>query len=126
MPGTTFLPKAGPLGTVIGMAIGAIVMAVIAVNYSYMMRRYRSTGGTFTFALKMFGCDHGFLSAWFMILSYMSILWANMTAIALVARNLFGGALMQGYLYTIAGYKIYIGEIIAELAVLALFGIVSI
>ncbi len=126
MPGTTFLPKAGPLGTVIGMAIGAIVMAVIAVNYSYMMRRYRSTGGTFTFALKMFGCDHGFLSAWFMILSYMFILWANMTAIALVARNLFGSALMQGYLYTIAGYKIYIGEIIAELAVLALFGIVCI
>ena len=126
MPGTTFLPKAGPVGTVIGMAAGAAVMAVIAVNYSYMMRRYRSTGGTFTFALKLFGCDHGFLSAWFMILSYMSILWANMTAIALVARNLFGDALMKGYLYTIADYNIYIGEIIAELAVLAVFALVCI
>ena len=126
MPGTTFLPVAGPAGTMIGMAIGAVIMVVIALNYSYMMRRYRSTGGTFTFAIKVFGYDHGFLSGWFMILSYMAILWANMTAIALIGRNLFGDTLMKGYLYTIADYKIYIGEIVVEIAALVIFGLICI
>lgn len=121
MPGTTFLPMAGPAGTVIGMTVGAVIMLVIAVNYRYMMRFCPEAGGTFTFAKKTFGDDHGFLSAWFMILAYMSILWANVSALALVARSLFGPALQVGYLYTIAGYDVYIGEVVAELLVMLVF-----
>ena len=37
MPGTTFLPVAGPLGTVVAMAISAAVMLVIGFNYFYLM-----------------------------------------------------------------------------------------
>ena len=33
MPGTTFLPFAGPVGTIIAMTAGAVVMIVIAANY---------------------------------------------------------------------------------------------
>jgi hypothetical protein len=35
MPGTTFLPKAGPLGTLIGMSLAACIMIIIAFNYGY-------------------------------------------------------------------------------------------
>lgn len=124
MPGTTFLPMAGPAGTVAGMVIGGLIMIVIAVNYRYMMRFCPDAGGTFAFAKKTFGDDHGFLSAWFMILAYMSILWANVTALALVARSMLGGALQVGYMYTIAGYDVYLGEVLAELAVMLVFGAV--
>ena len=37
MPWTTFLPKAGPLGTLLGLAVGGLVMLVIARNFHYMM-----------------------------------------------------------------------------------------
>lgn len=121
MPGTTFLPMAGPVGTAIGMFVGALVMIVIGINYRYMMRFCPDAGGTFTYAKTTFGDDHGFLSAWFMILAYVSILWANVTALALIARNLFGGVLQFGYLYNIAGYDVYIGEVLAELAVMGIF-----
>ena len=47
MPGTMFLPKAGPLGTIIGVFVGAAIMAVIAWNYHYMTRRYPGPGGAF-------------------------------------------------------------------------------
>lgn len=124
MPGTTFLPLAGPVGTAIGMAVGALVILVIAINYNYMIVRYPDAGGTFTFAKETFGCDHGFLSAWFMILAYASIIWANLSAIPLAVRSLFGGALKVGHLYTIAGWDIYIGEVIAELIILAVFGLI--
>ena len=124
MPGTTFLPLAGPVGTAIGMVVGALAVLVIAINYNFMMVRCPDAGGTFTFAKEAFGSDHGFLSAWFMILAYASIIWANLTAIPLVARSLFGNALKIGYLYTIAGWDIYIGEVLTELAVLAVFGLI--
>ncbi len=124
MPGTTFLPTAGPVGTAIGMLVGALVMIVIGINYRFLMRFCPDAGGTFTYAKKTFGDDHGFLSAWFMILAYVSILWANVTALALIARSLFGGVLQFGYLYNIAGYDVYIGEVLVELAVMFVFGAV--
>ena len=65
MPGTTFLPIAGPMGTVLGLAFGAVVMLVIGMNYHYMMNRYPDAGGTYAYAKRVLGFDHGFLSAWF-------------------------------------------------------------
>lgn len=124
MPGTTFLPMAGPAGTLIGMLIGAVIITVIGINYHYMMNACPDAGGTFTYAKDTFGYDHGFLSAWFMILAYVSIIWANVTALALICRNLFGKALMFGYMYSIADYDVYLGEVLAELAVMAVFGAV--
>lgn len=124
MPGTTFLPMAGPVGTAIGMVVGILVMIIIGLNYRYMMRFCPDAGGTFTYAKKTFGDDHGFLSAWFMILAYVSILWANVTAVALIGRNIFGDMLKFGYLYTIAGYDVYIGEVLTEIVVMCIFGAV--
>jgi hypothetical protein len=34
MPGTTFLPLAGPAGTVLAMLIGMVIMLIIAENFS--------------------------------------------------------------------------------------------
>ena len=115
MPGTTFLPIAGPLGTTLGILIGALVMLIIGVNYSYMMNRYPDAGGTFAFTKTVFGYDHGFLSAWFMGLVYLAIIWANATAIPLISRYIFGDLLRFGYFYTIAGYEVYFGEIMVSL-----------
>ena len=112
MPGTVFLPKAGPLGTTIGVFIGAAVMAVIAWNYHYMTRRYPGPGGAFAFASRAFGVDHGFLCAWFLSLTYMAIIWANATALTIVARCLFGDAFRFGFRYSIAGYGVYLGDIL--------------
>lgn len=39
MPGTTFLPVAGPAGTVIALLIGMGVMLILSVSFSYLMTR---------------------------------------------------------------------------------------
>ncbi len=124
MPGTTFLPIAGPLGTTLGVVIGALVMLVIGVNYAYLMNRYPDAGGTFAFAKMVFGYDHGFLSAWFMGLVYLAIIWANATAIPLIFRSIFGDLLRFGYFYTIAGYDVYLGEILISLLAVLIFGLI--
>ena len=112
MPGTTFLPIAGPVGSALGLGLGGLVMLVLAVNFHYLMNRYPDCGGIYTYTKKAFGYDHGFLSAWFLIITYIAIIWANATALPLIARTVLGDTFRFGYLYEIAGYKIYVGEIL--------------
>ena len=123
MPGTTFLPLAGPVGTLLGLAIGGAIMLVVGVNYAYMINRYPDAGGTFTYAKRVLGYDHGFLSAWFLVLVYVAITWANSTALPLVFRNLLGGLFQFGPHYTVAGYDVYLGEALLSLAALELCGL---
>ena len=118
MPGTTFLPLAGPLGTALGIAVGALIMLVIGMNYHFLMNRHPDAGGAYTYAKRLFGYDHGFLNAWFLLLTYIAIIWANATALSLIVRQLFGGLFQFGLHYQIAGYDIYLGEVL--LAILAL------
>ncbi|MBP5155153.1 MAG: hypothetical protein J6252_01065 [Clostridia bacterium] len=49
MPGGTFLPSAGPIGTAIGIALGTLVMTVFARNYHLLMNRFPDSGGTYTY-----------------------------------------------------------------------------
>ena len=120
MPANTFLPNAGPLGTAIAMAAGALIMVVIALNYSYMINRYPVAGGEFTFTNASFGPTCGFMCAWFLGLSYLAVVPMNATALALIGRNLFPRLTQWGYLYSVEGYSIYAGEIL-----LALFALVG-
>ena len=122
MPGVQLLPMAGPLGTVIALAIGAAAMCVIAFNIQAMANRYPDSGGAFTYTKHVFGYDHSFLCSWSLVLAYISIIWANATALILIARYLLGPVLQFGFSYKVAGYDVYLGEIIVTICVLVLFG----
>ena len=58
------------------------------------------------------------------MLTYVSIIWANATALALLGRRLLRGALQFGFHYTVAGYDVYFGEVLLSMAALALMGLV--
>ena len=66
MPGSTFLPAAGPLGTVLGLGLGAVVMLLLAMNYHFLMNHSPEKGGTYAYSRSSFGYDHGYLTAWFL------------------------------------------------------------
>ena len=120
MPGTTFLPIAGPLGTAIGIGFGGLAMLLLATNYHFLMQRFPDSGGAYTYTKRCFGYDHGFISAWFLILTYVAIIWANATALPLIIRRLFGGIFQFGFHYEIAGFHIYMGEILLGVASLGI------
>ena len=69
MPGTTFLKRAGTLGTLFAMECAAFIMLIISYNYAYMAKKYPDAGGQFMYTLKAFGRTHGFICAWFFGLS---------------------------------------------------------
>lgn len=120
--GSSFLSKAGPLGSIIGIIIGMLIMLVVAYNYHYMMNKYPdSNGGIYTFAKNTLGGDHAFLVSWFLIITYAAILWANVSSISLFARYIFGNTFQFGFHYSIGGYDIWLGEILLSLTIFLLF-----
>jgi len=126
MPGNTFLPKAGPVGTAIAMGLAALIMVSIAFNYNYMINKFPVAGGEFTYTERSFGKIAGYICAWFLGLSYLAIVPLNATALALIGRNLFPSVFQWGYLYSVEGYQIYAGEVLLAVLALVLFAILSI
>lgn len=126
MPGNTFLGKAGPLGTAIAMTIAALIMIIIAFNYNYMINKYPVAGGEFTYTQQAFGKKHAFICSWFLGLSYLAIVPLNATALALIGRNLMNNVFQFGFHYHVAGYDIFLGEIILAIVALLLFAGLSI
>lgn len=121
MPGTFFLPVAGPLGTIIAMVASTLIMLVIGANFAYLMERSPKTGGVYTFTKEAFGRDHAFISSWFLCLSYMTIVFLNGTALFVVARITMAPLVKNSWSYSVAGHNIYIAEVAAS--VLAFAGI---
>lgn len=114
----TYLKQAGPLGSIIGLLIGAVIMLFVCSNYHYISNKNIYKEDVFTYTKNIFGYDRAFLIAWFVFLLYISIFWANATAIPLFARYLIGDFFCFGHLYTLFGYKVFLGEILLTIAVI--------
>jgi len=123
-PGKKFLPNSGVAGTTIAMILGALVMIIIAFSYAYMVPKYPSAGGEFSFAKNSFGKRMAFLCGWFLVVAYLTNVPMNSTAIGLIVDGLDGSAdiLKFGFHYNIAGFDIYMGEMLLSMVVLILFG----
>ncbi|MBR1737807.1 MAG: amino acid permease, partial [Firmicutes bacterium] len=113
---STYLPSAGAVCSIIGLIAGAAIMMVIARCYHYMMNCYPDAGGAYTYVKEAFGHDYGFLTAWFLFLTYMAVYWANITSLPLFVRFLIGDIFQFGPHYVIFGYEMYVGEALLSCA----------
>ncbi len=113
---SNYLGKAGLAGSVVGLILSMFIMLIIARNYSYLTQIYPESGGAYAFSREIFGHDYGFITAWFLILTYLSILWANATSLPLFARFFIGPVFEVGKIYTIFGYDVYLGELLLTAA----------
>lgn len=125
LPGIRFLPDAGPLGTVLAFAIGALFQCTVALSYSFLIKPYPVAGGAFAYAYAGFGIRGAFVCGWALVLSYVFVIAANAMALILLARYLMPGVLDIGYLYTVAGWEVNAGEVAFVSGVLILFGILN-
>ena len=126
LPGNAFLPKAGPLGTAVGMAIGAALILVIALSYGYLIRKFPLSGGEFIYTKKTMGKTNAFICGWGMILAYWSLIPLNATALGMISRYLFPGIIQVGHLYQVAGWDVYAGEVFVASLFIILMAIVNI
>ena len=120
LPLTAFLPAAGPLGALLGILAGGLVMGVVAWNYHFLMNRRPGPGGVYEYAKAAFGVDHGFLCAWFLALVYATIVWADATALVAVSRFWFGRTFHFGPVWTVAGNPVCVGDTLTSVCSVAL------
>ena len=125
VPANLFIPTAGPLGTLLAMVISTALLLIIAINFCSLAKKYHDNGGIVSYVRHILGHDHAFLVAWVVVVAYFSILWANATATVLLVRFLFGEVLSWGYMYTIADFDIYFGEVLFTWAIILIFGLFS-
>ncbi|MGX8685514.1 MAG: amino acid permease, partial [Spirochaetales bacterium] len=118
-----YLQKAGILGTVFGLILGMAVILVITWNLQYIIRRLPNAGGIYLFEKNVGGRDLGFLAFWFILLTYLAVLWANMTSLPLFARFFLGKTFQFGFHYSIFGYEVWMGEALLSMAGITLIGI---
>ncbi|WP_243547043.1 APC family permease [Pseudodesulfovibrio tunisiensis] len=122
LPGDMFLPQAGPLGTLIGFAVGAFLLCFVAVCYSYMIKYAPVAGGAFAYAYVGYGPTAAFICGWALVLGYIAIIGIDIAALALIFRFLFPGVFEFGPLYSIAGWEVYMGETMLMTGATLLFG----
>ena len=63
LPADTYLPAAGPLGTIIAIIPAVIAMLIIAGSFQYMMIRYPGRGGAFLYTLNLWVPNTDFSAA---------------------------------------------------------------
>jgi len=127
-PGKKFLPNSGVAGTAIAMILGAVVMMIIAFSYAYMVPKFPKAGGEFTFTKNCFGKIPAYICGWFLVAAYLTNVPMNSTAIGLIVDGLDGSMdiLKFGFHYSIAGFDVWLGEVILATAILILFGYLNI
>ncbi|KGP91422.1 amino acid permease [Pontibacillus chungwhensis BH030062] len=123
---TDWLQGNGPLPVVIGFLLGAILMTVIGVSYGYLIKQFPVSGGEFAYAYIGFGRTHAFVAGWFLTLGYICTVALNSSALALLGKFLFPSVVKVVPLYTIAGWDVYLGEIIISTVTLIVFAFLNI
>lgn len=110
------------------MALGALVMIIIAFSYAYMVPKYPQAGGEFTFTKMCFGKRAAYVCGWFLVAAYLTNVPMNSTAIGLIVDGLDGSAdiLKFGFHYQIAGFDVWLGEMLLAMGILILFGLLNI
>ena len=128
-PGKKFLPNSGVAGTAIAMALGALVMIIIAFSYAYMVPKHPQAGGEFNFTKENFGKVPAFICGWFLVAAYLTNVPMNSTAIPLIIEGLFGEGCLNWFGttgYVVAGSNVSVGGIVIAAGILILFGILNI
>lgn len=123
---TDWMAKAGPMGVILGILIGALLVMVIAVSYGYMVEKFPVSGGEFVFTYLGFGRINAYICGWFVTLSYITSVALNASAIIVLFKFLYPQVVEIGYMYTIAGWDVYISQIVIATAALIIFGIANI
>lgn len=126
LPGNFFIKEIGVLNTMIGLFLGAIIMCIIEKNYGFLLSKYPEAGGEFIYTYIGLGKKNAFICGWVLILSYISIVQANGTAVSVVLKNVIASLQTGKILYKIQENNIYLHEVLIGIGILIFLGVLNI
>jgi basic amino acid/polyamine antiporter, APA family len=119
-----WLLRGGPLGGMLGFAIGGILLLPIGYVYSKLVARMPDASGEVAYTASVFPQTVSFFTGWMMMLAYFVVCPWEAIAVGRLAGFIFPW-LNRIALYSIAGKPVYLPHLILGLTLIALVTIVN-
>jgi APA family basic amino acid/polyamine antiporter len=114
-----WLMRGGPLGGVLGFAIGGLLLLPIGYVYGKLVMAMPDASGEVAYTAKVFPRPVSFYTGWMMMLAYFIVCPWEAVAVGRIAAYIFP-ALDSVELYHVAGKPVYLPHLVIGLALTAL------
>lgn len=109
-----WIQGAGVIGTMIAFLIGGIMIYFVGLAYAELTTAMPESGGAKVFSQRAFGPIGSFICTWAIVLSYIGVVCFEACSLPTIIQYIFPGFL-KGYLYTVAGFDIYVTWLVAAI-----------
>lgn len=106
-----WIQNAGVIGTILGFIAGGTMIFFVGMTYAELTPAIPKAGGEHAFSYKAFGVQGSFICTWALILSYLGVVCFEAVSLPSIVQYIFP-KLEFGYMYTIAGARVYVSGII--------------
>ncbi len=114
-----WLSRGGPLGAILGFAIGGAVLLPIGYVYGRLVMLMPDAAGEIAYTARVFPKSVSYATGWMMVLAYFIVCPWEAVAIGRIAAYLFP-ALDSTPLYALAGKAVYLPHLVIGLGLTAL------
>ncbi len=104
--------NAGTAGAMIAFLMGGVMVLFVGLTYAELTAAMPQCGGEHVFSHRALGKNASFICTWAIILGYVSVIAFEAVAFPTVLEYLFSSSYLQGYMYTVAGYKVYLSWVL--------------
>lgn len=119
-----WLTRGGPLGGILGFALGALLLLPIAYVYGQLVPRMPDASGEVAYTAAVFPKWVSFATGWMMTLAYFIVCPWEAVAVGRIAAYIFP-ILDSVELYRIAGHPVYLPHLLLGLALTVLLTILN-
>lgn len=102
-----WIQQSGVIGTIFAFLLGGIMIYFVGLVYAELTTALPENGGAKVFSQHAFGTIGSFICTWSIILSYIGVVCFEACSFPTIIQYIFPGFL-KGYLYTVAGFDIYV------------------
>ena len=110
-----WLGRGGPLGAVLGFAIGGVLLLPVGYVYGQWVQRLPDAAGEAAYAAQVFPPVVSYFTGWMMLLAYFIVCPWEAVAVGKLAAYLFP-SLNSIELYRIAGHPVFLPRLVLGLA----------
>jgi APA family basic amino acid/polyamine antiporter len=119
-----WLGRGGPLGAILGFAIGGVLLLPVGYVYGQWVERLPDAAGEAAYAAQVFPPMVSYFTGWMMLLAYFIVCPWEAVAVGKVAAYLFP-ALNSFELYHIAGHPVFLPRLLLGLGLTIFISIIN-
>jgi APA family basic amino acid/polyamine antiporter len=119
-----WLGRGGPVGAILGFAIGGALLLPVAYVYGQWVQRLPDAAGEAAYAAQVFPAAVSYFTGWMMLLAYFIVCPWEAVAVGKLAAYLFP-SLNSSELYRIAGHPVFLPRLLLGLALTFFIGFIN-